>query len=151
MSWYFQKTMDHRTASIQHRIGLGFRVAVLEGYITKASLGSSQIEPNPTDRGKSRTNRHLLTEAAELPISVVVTGANCHDKTQVKHAFEAMSIRPPYPAPEAPQHFCGDKGYDYNDARSFIGYRHLNNHIKIRGQEHQAVKAPGYRTHHFGL
>jgi putative transposase len=126
--------------------GLGFEWQSIDGCITKAPLGGRQTGPNPTDRGKKGTKRHLLTEAAGLPISVVVTGANRHDKTQVKHVFEIMPIRPPDPTPEAPQHFCGDKGYDYNDVRSFIGYRHMNDHIKSRGQEQQALKVPGYRA-----
>lgn len=127
-------------------VGLDFEWQSLDGCITKAPLGGEGTGPNPTDRAKSGTKRHLLTEAAGLPTSVVVTGANRHDKTQVENVFESMPLLPPCPTPEAPQHFCADKGYDYDDVRSFIGYRRMHDHIKSRGQERTALQMPGYRA-----
>jgi putative transposase len=35
--------------------------------------------PNPTDRGKRGTKRHLLTDKNGMPLSVVITAANTHD------------------------------------------------------------------------
>ena len=35
--------------------------------------------PNPTDRGKLGTKRHLLTDKNGIPLSVVITAANTHD------------------------------------------------------------------------
>ena len=32
--------------------------------------------PNPTDRGKLGTKRHVLTDEQGIPLSVVVTAAN---------------------------------------------------------------------------
>jgi hypothetical protein len=38
------------------------------------------IGPNPTDRGKLGTKRHVLTDQRGIPISVVViTSANTHE------------------------------------------------------------------------
>jgi putative transposase len=101
-------------------IGLDFEWQSLDGCITKSPLGGEQTGPNPTDRGKKGTKRHLLTEAAGMPIGLVVTGANRHDKTQVEAVFESMPLLLPLPTDEHPQHFCADKGYDYPDVRSLI-------------------------------
>jgi IS5 family transposase len=35
--------------------------------------------PNPTDRGKLGTKRHMLTDQNGIPLSVVITAANVHD------------------------------------------------------------------------
>ena len=35
--------------------------------------------PNPTDRGKLGTKRHILTDGQGIPLSVVITAANTHD------------------------------------------------------------------------
>ena len=35
--------------------------------------------PNPTDRGKLGTKRHVLTDGQGIPLSVVITAANTHD------------------------------------------------------------------------
>jgi hypothetical protein len=37
------------------------------------------IGPNPTDRGKLGTKRHVLTDQRDIPISVVITSANTHE------------------------------------------------------------------------
>jgi len=82
-------------------IGLDFEWQALDGCITKAPLGGEQTGPNPTDRGKTGTKRHLLTEAAGITIGLVVTGANRHDKTQGEAVFESMPLLPPRPTEEA--------------------------------------------------
>ena len=35
--------------------------------------------PNPTDRGKLGTKRHVLTDQKGIPLSASITGANTHD------------------------------------------------------------------------
>ena len=81
----------------------------------QSAPGGEAISPNPTGRGKKGTKRHLLTEAAGMPIGVVGTGANRRDKTQVKAVFESMPLLPPLPTLEQPKPFCTDREYDYRD------------------------------------
>ena len=132
-------------------VGLDFEWQSLDGCSTKAPLGGEATGRNPTDRGKGSTygagtKRHLLTEAAGLPVGLVVTGANRHDKTQVEAVFESMPLLPPAPTPEQPQHFCADKGYDYDDVRAVLSLRGLLDQVKSRGEEAQALKLPAYRA-----
>lgn len=126
--------------------GLDFEWQSIDGCMTKAPLGGEATGPNPTDRAKKGTKRHLLTEGHGLPIGLVVTGANRNDMTQVEAVFESMPILPPEPSRDAPQHFCADKGYDFESVRTIIGLRGLIDHIKSRGEETLAVKLPGYRA-----
>lgn len=127
-------------------VGLCFSWQSLDGAMTKAPLGGEATGRNPTDRGKSGTKRHLLTEGEGLPIGLVVTGANRHDKTQVEAVLESMPLLPPPPSEEHPQHFCADKGYDYADVRSVISLWRYEDHIKSRGEERAALQHPGYRA-----
>ena len=65
--------------------------------------------PNPTDRGKPGTKRHLVVEAPGTSLGVVLTGVNRHDSTQLTTALDAI---PPVrsgrrsPAPQARRAMC---------------------------------------------
>ena len=76
-----------------------------------------------------------MTEGHGLPIGLVITGANRHDKTQVEAVLDSMPLPPPIPPVEEAYHFCGDKGYDYPDIHCLIGALGYVDHIKSRGDE----------------
>ncbi|UCE08822.1 MAG: transposase [bacterium] len=52
----------------------------------KISFKSSPI--NGPREALQGTKRHLMTEANGMPLSVIVTGANRHDKTQTKNVLD---------------------------------------------------------------
>ncbi len=41
--------------------------------------GGEETGPNPVDRGRPGSKRHLLVDGDGLPLSVILTGANVHD------------------------------------------------------------------------
>ena len=41
--------------------------------------GGEETGPNPVDRGRPGSKRHLLVGGDGLPLSVILTGANVHD------------------------------------------------------------------------
>jgi hypothetical protein len=41
--------------------------------------GGAEVGPNPTDRGKPGTKRHLVTDAQGTPLGVTLSGPNRHD------------------------------------------------------------------------
>lgn len=122
--------------------GLDWRWQALDGAMTKAPLGGEETGPNPTDRGKCGAKRHLLTEGHGLPVGLVITGANRHDKTQVEAVLDARAVI----SFEAEQHLCADKGYDYDDVRQALSVAGYRSHILGRGQERLALSLPGYRA-----
>jgi len=112
--------------------------------------GGKKTGPNPTDRAKSGTKRSVLTEGNGVPLGVVVAGANTHDKWLVQETLESVPIERPDPTPEAPQHLCLDKGYDYDDVRDTVKEWHYIDHVKRRGEDTSGRKRiPGYRAHHW--
>jgi putative transposase len=125
---------------------LNWEFQSIDGCQTKAPLGGEAVGPNPTDRAKGGVKRHLLTEAAGLPVGLAVTGANVHDIKKVQDVLEQMPFLPPFAELEYPQHFCADKGYDSKVVRSFIARLGYEDHIKSRWEEKQQLKTPGYRA-----
>jgi putative transposase len=89
----------------------------------------------------------LLTDAAGVPLSVVVSGANTHDKRLLEATLESIPITRPEPTRRRRQHFCADKGYDYPDVRELIERWGYTAHIKSRGEERAArEQVPRYRA-----
>lgn len=119
----------------------------MDGAITKAPLGGDATGPNPTDRAKSGTKRCLLTDGRGVPLSVTVDGANRHDMKMTESTLDNIQIARPAPTPEAPQHLCLDKGFDYEAVREAIAARQYVEHIRSRGEEASAKREiPGYRA-----
>lgn len=69
----------------------------IDGCTTKTPLGGEQTGANPTDRDKMGTKRHVLIDNNGFPISLLVAGANVHDKTQAETLLRAMPFLLPAP------------------------------------------------------
>jgi len=89
--------------------------------------------PNPTDRGKLGTKRHVLTDGAGVPLAVTLTGANVHDKHMVGKTLDAVAMRAPR-GPRRPKNICLDKGYDYKQPEQEARARGVKPHIRRRGE-----------------
>mgnify|MGYP000082400705 CR=1 FL=1 len=83
----------------------------------------------------------MLTEGQGLPIALVVAGANVPDMKLLADTLDATVIERPEPSPEAKQHLCADKGYDYDVCREEMEDRGYEPHIRRRGEEREAQRA----------
>ena len=70
-----------------------------------------------------------------VPLSIIVTGANRHDVSQLKAVLAAIVIKKPQPAIRRSKHLCADAGYTGAPALSIIEQHGYIPHIKGRGQE----------------
>jgi putative transposase len=85
----------------------------------------------------------LLVDERGVPLSIVVTGANRHDVSQLEVVLDAIVIARPK---ETEQHLCADKGYHGNPAREAMETRDYVPHVRQRGEESEAKKTiPGYK------
>lgn len=134
----FERLWEHGVLQVNVEGVLDWSFQSIDGCTTQVPLGGQATGANPTDRGKIGTKRHILTDANGLPVSLLVTGANVHDKTQAQALLLAMPFLPPAPIEDHTLHFCADKAYDSADVRSTIGLLGYQDHIKSRGQEHTA-------------
>lgn len=109
-------------------IGIDWQWLACDGTMLKAPLGGDGCGPNPTDRAKSGTKRHILVDRRGAPLALEVAGANRPDMRLLKPTLEAIVTERPEPTRRHPQHLCLDKGYDYADCDqtvvdlAFIGH-----------------------------
>lgn len=52
--------------------------------------GGQETGPNPTDRGKSGSKRHLIVDRRGVPLVLMVSGANRHDSTLFEPLVDAL-------------------------------------------------------------
>jgi putative transposase len=89
-------------------------------------LGGQKTGKNPTDRGKSGAKINLLVDRRGAPISVVLTGANRHDKVSAMDLIVSVVLKRPA---QKEQHLCADKAYDSDDLREFVDSAGYIEHI----------------------
>lgn len=116
-------------------LGIDWQWQSADGCIVKAPLGKRTAQgdaqatgANPTDRGKSGSKRHLLTDGKGIPLAVVLSGANRHDMKKLADLLDATVIESPSPS-VIEQHLCLDRGYDYQTCRQGAEVRGYIPHI----------------------
>ena len=78
----------------------------------------------------------MLVDARGVPLSIVVTGANRHDVSQLAAVLDGIVVE----RPDTEQNLCADKGYAGNPAQQAIKDRNYVPHVKQRGEEIQEKK-----------
>ncbi len=121
------------------RRGIAWNWQVLDSVIVPAPLGGAKTGKNPTDRGKSGTKRHVLTDRRGVPLVVTLSAANEVDKASVVPTLNAQLVR----RPRRPRHtrvqlfhFAADKAYDDPAVRQTLrrrGYAVPIAHKRPRG------------------
>lgn len=82
-------------------------------------------------------------EGHGIPLSIVVTGANRHDVTQVESVLSGVVIKRP---DNIVQNLCADKGYFGKSAMQLIIKYGYIPHVRARGEEAKAIKQ-GQKAH----
>jgi mannose-6-phosphate isomerase-like protein (cupin superfamily) len=97
--------------------------------------GGEETGPNPVDRGRPGSKRHLLVDGDGLPLSVILTGANVHDSMVFEELIEGVEpIQTPSGRPRRrPDKIHADKGYDFPRCRSVLRQRGIKARIARRG------------------
>ena len=96
--------------------------------------------PNPTDRGKPGTKRHVIGERGGIPLATRLTGANRHDSVVFAELIEAVpAIRcPSGQRRKRPVKLHADKAYDLPRCRRFLHRRHIQVRIARKGIDSSA-------------
>jgi transposase len=112
--------------------------ALIDASFAKAPEGGEDTGPNPTDRGKSGSKHHVLTDAQGVPLTATVTAANVNEVTQV---FEVLTDLPPVggkPGPKRrrPRRLQGDRGFDSEPVRRVLRRLGITPVLAERGTQH---------------
>ena len=103
--------------------------------------------PNPTDRGKLGTKRHVLTDGQGIPLSVVITAANTHDMKAAINTLDNIVVkRPSYKINKEKQNLCLDKGYDFQEIENGVIKKGYLPHIRHRGEQ-SVIKDSNHHRH----
>ena len=108
-----------------------WRWQALDSKMVAAPLGGELTGPNPTDRAKIGSKRHILVDQRGAPLSVIISAANTHDVTCALALLDKLIV----PRPKTNRfihHLCADKGYDSQPLRSKLLKRRLKPHIRKR-------------------
>jgi transposase len=99
----------------------------------ESAKGGDLAGPNPTDRAKSGTKRHVLTDGRGVPVSILLSGANLHDKWALAGTLDAVVLKAGRGV-RRPQHCCLDKGYAFRDCAAAVRARGITPHIRQKGE-----------------
>jgi transposase len=64
--------------------------AVVDSCSVRAVFGGAQTGPNPTDRAKLGSKRHLICDGRGVPLAIQLTGANRNDSLQALALVDAI-------------------------------------------------------------
>jgi len=115
--------------------GIAWRWQSIDGAMMKAPMAQQSVGPNPTDRGKKGSKRHLLVDGRGVPLSLVVTRTNRHDVSQLEAVLDGVMVNRPNPSQRRNKHLCADAGYTGTPALKIIEEHGCIPHVKGRGQE----------------
>jgi IS5 family transposase len=99
--------------------------------------GGEATGPNPTDRGKPGSKRHVVVDRTGVPLAVTLTAANVHDSKQLEATLDAIRpVRGKRGRPrQRPTKLHADKGYDYAFCRLACRQRGIIPRIARKGIE----------------
>jgi len=112
--------------------------ALIDASFAKAPEGGEDTGPNPTDRGKSGSKHHVLTDAQGIPLNATVTAANVNEVTQVLQVLTGMPPVGGKPGPkrQKPERLQGDEGYHSGPVRWLLRWLGITPVLAERGREH---------------
>jgi putative transposase len=110
-------------------------VAVARLELGQGATRGGKAGPNPTDRAKLGTKRHILTDQRGTPLSAFITGANVHDMKAIFDTLDGIVVERPPRRPYHLQHICLDKGYDFPEIERGVIDRRYVPHIRHRGED----------------
>jgi transposase len=102
------------------------------------SFWGPQTGPNPTDRAKPGSKRHLICDGRGIPLAIQLTGANHNDSQQALSLVDAIPLlqgergRPRH----RPDCVLGDRGYDAEAIRQGLIARRIIPFLARRNTEH---------------
>lgn len=100
--------------------------------------GGPATGPNPTDRGKPGTKRHLVVDGRGTPLGVTLSGANRHDSMALADTLDAI---PPIRSGKQgrprrrPEKLHADKAYDSRRCRAECRKRGIKARIARKGRD----------------
>lgn len=139
--WQDAGVWDRVHHTLLDRLGAADQIdwdrAALDSASVPAKKGGETVGPNPTDRGKPGTKRHVIVDRQGIPLATRLTGANRHDSAVFEEIVDAIRpIRRTRGRPRTrPAKLHADKAYDIPRCRQALTRRHIAVRIARKGVE----------------
>ncbi|WP_208586684.1 IS5 family transposase [Xanthomonas fragariae] len=145
----WRRLRDWQAAGVWHRLHQVLLTELRRAQrldLSRASLDAASVAfppggaytgPNPTDRGKLGSKRHLIVDRNGVPLAVCVTGANRHDSVVFEELIDALPPiggKPGRPR-RWPDKLHADKAYDIDRCRAVLKQRGIIARIARKGIE----------------
>lgn len=113
-------------------------------FSSSGFLGAKD-RPNPPDRAKLGSKRHLICDGRGIPLAIQLTGANRNDSQQ---ALALVDSVPPLQGVRGrprsrPDSVVGDRGYDAQSIRQGLRVRGIVPLLAMRNTEMAAALVAG--------
>ena len=112
--------------------------AAVDATTLRALRGGDKTGPTPTDRGRSGTKDHLITDGGGVPLSTHATSANRHEVTQLMSLVDRVppvAGKPGRPR-RRPDALLADRAYDSQPHREQLRERGIEPFLARRNQTH---------------
>jgi len=140
----FEKLWQRGLAEYDELQGISWEWQAADGSNLEAPLAQESGGPNPTDRGKKGTKRHVLVDELGVPLSLHVNAANRHDSVALEPLLQTAVVQPPA-TESSERNLCLDAGY-VGKEETVRRYGFLP-HIRPRGEEKKDIKnRPEYKA-----
>ena len=137
------RSLGKSVACVARRAWFGRQDRLVESRLRQL-LGASafwgaQTGPNPTDRGKNGSKRHVVCDGKGTPLAITHTGANVHDSQEAITLIDAI---PPIKRPgggrrKRPDKAYADRAYDAEEKiRVPLRQRGITPFVAKRNTEH---------------
>ena len=116
----------------------------LDAASLPAKAGGAATGPNPTDRGKPGSKRHLVVDRQGIPLAVPLTAANVHDSIVLEEVLDRVPpVRQPRGRPRRPPRQAARRpGLRLRPLPSRLPEaRHRPAHRAARDREQRAVRS----------
>ena len=113
--------------------------SVRRQLLDASAFWGTKTGPNPTDRGKNGSKRHLIVDGYGTPLAIEHTGANVHDSNMAIPLVDAIEpIKRPRGRPrKRPERVFADRAYDAEEKiRQALRDRGIEPMIAKRNTEH---------------
>ena len=140
----FEKLWQRGLAEYDELQGISWEWQAADGSNLEAPLAQESVGPNPTDRGKKGTKRHMLVDELGVPLSLHVNAANRHDSVALEPLLQTAVVQPPA-TESSERNLCLDAGY-VGKEETVRRYGFFP-HIRPRGEEKKDIKnRPKYKA-----
>ncbi len=132
------QAFHHKLLDLLGRAGLiDWSRCALDTASLAAKAGGQQVGPNPTDRGKPGSKRHLVVDRQGIPLAVLLSAANVHDSVLLEAVIDRIApVRQPRGRPRCrPGKLHADKAFDVPRCRRALRRRHITARIARRSIE----------------